>query len=179
MAGTRAATGSTQRRTRALTLTTPAQTCARSCHWCGSCSRTLFRIVGVDLTIDTTNSSEITSRHADGSLDLGLIARNFALIPDPIGTVLSDYAPTGDWGAIARRQNAEIVQGTWRSVVVGMARTPNAGAHREENHADGAAGHPDCLVSAERLLCLRASRARSSRRHGADIWPSGVERLAQ
>lgn len=68
-----------------------------------------FRIVGVDLTIDTTNSSEITSRHADGSLDLGLIARNFALIPDPIGTVLSDYAPTGDWGAMGW-QNAEIVE---------------------------------------------------------------------
>lgn len=68
-----------------------------------------FRAVGVELTIDTTNSSEITSRHADGSLDLGLIARNFALIPNPIGTVLSDYAPTGDWGAMGW-QNAEIVE---------------------------------------------------------------------
>ncbi len=67
-----------------------------------------FRAIGVDLTIDTTNSSEITSRHVDGSLDLGLIARNFALIPDPIGTVLSDYAPTGDWGAMGW-QNDEIV----------------------------------------------------------------------
>lgn len=67
-----------------------------------------FRAIGVALTIDTTNSSEITSRHADGSLDLGLIARNFALIPDPIGTVLSDYAPTGDWGAM-NWQNGEIV----------------------------------------------------------------------
>ncbi|WP_375691752.1 ABC transporter substrate-binding protein [Pseudooceanicola sp. LIPI14-2-Ac024] len=67
-----------------------------------------FRDIGVELTIDTTNSSEITSRHADGSLDLGLIARNFALIPNPIGTVLSDYAPTGDWGAMGW-ENAEIV----------------------------------------------------------------------
>ena len=67
-----------------------------------------FREIGVELTIDTTNSSEITSRHADGSLDLGLIARNFALIPNPIGTVLSDYAPTGDWGAMGW-QNDEIV----------------------------------------------------------------------
>lgn len=68
-----------------------------------------FRAVGVELAIDTTNSSEITSRHADGSLDLGLIARNFALIPNPIGTVLSDYAPTGDWGAMGW-QNDEIVE---------------------------------------------------------------------
>ena len=42
----------------------------------------------------------IPARHADGSLDLGLVARNFSLVPDPIGTVLSDYAPTGDWGAM-------------------------------------------------------------------------------
>ncbi|WP_158969879.1 ABC transporter substrate-binding protein [Chachezhania sediminis] len=67
-----------------------------------------FRAIGVDLTIDTTNSSEITSRHADGSLDLGLIARNFGLIPNPIGTVLSDYAPSGDWGAMGW-DNAEMV----------------------------------------------------------------------
>lgn len=66
-----------------------------------------FRAVGIDLSIDTTNSSEITSRHADGSLDLGLIARNFGLIPNPVGTVLSDYAPTGDWGAMGW-QNDEI-----------------------------------------------------------------------
>ncbi|MGI3169931.1 ABC transporter substrate-binding protein [Pseudooceanicola sp. C21-150M6] len=68
-----------------------------------------FREIGVELTIDTTNSSEITSRHADGSLDLGLIARNFGLIPNPVGTVLSDYAPTGDWGAMGW-QNDEIVE---------------------------------------------------------------------
>lgn len=67
-----------------------------------------FREIGVALTIDTTNSSEITSRHADGTLDLGLIARNFALIPNPIGTVLADYAPTGDWGAMGW-ENDEIV----------------------------------------------------------------------
>ena len=59
-----------------------------------------FRAIGVELAIDVTNSSAIPARHADGSLDLGLVARNFSLIPDPIGTVLSDYAPTGDWGAM-------------------------------------------------------------------------------
>ena len=59
-----------------------------------------FRAVGIELTIDTTNSSEIPSGHQDGSLELGLIARNFSLIPDPIGTVLSDYVEGGDWGAM-------------------------------------------------------------------------------
>lgn len=56
--------------------------------------------VGVELTIDSTNSSEIPVRHGDGSLDLALLARNFALVPDPIGTILTDYATGGDWGAM-------------------------------------------------------------------------------
>lgn len=68
-----------------------------------------FRAIGVDLTINTTNSSEIAAGHADGTLDLGLIARNFGLIPNPIGTVLSDFAPTGDWGAMGW-ENAEMVE---------------------------------------------------------------------
>lgn len=59
-----------------------------------------FRAIGVEVTIDTTNSSAIPAGHQDGSLDLALIARNFSLIPDPIGTVLSDYVGNGDWGAM-------------------------------------------------------------------------------
>ncbi len=60
----------------------------------------MFRDIGVAVTIDSTNSSEIPARHAAGTLELGLLARNFALVPDPIGTVMQDYAPTGDWGAM-------------------------------------------------------------------------------
>lgn len=57
--------------------------------------------IGVSLTINSTNSSEIPAKHQDGSLDLGLMARNFALVPDPIGTMLTDYGPKGgDWGAM-------------------------------------------------------------------------------
>ncbi|CAM3311986.1 ABC transporter substrate-binding protein [Paracoccus nototheniae] len=63
--------------------------------------------IGVAVTIDSTNSSEIPVRHADGSLDLALLARNFALVPDPIGTILTDYAQDGDWGAMGW-QNAEF-----------------------------------------------------------------------
>ena len=72
-----------------------------------------FRAIGVELTIDTTNSSEIPAGHQDGSLDLGLIARNFSLIPDPIGTVLSDYVEGGDWGAMNWQDEAfaTLVQG--------------------------------------------------------------------
>jgi peptide/nickel transport system substrate-binding protein len=67
-----------------------------------------FRAIGVEVTINSTNSSEIPAGHQAGTLELGLLARNFALIPDPIGTILSDYAPGGDWGAMGW-QNDEIV----------------------------------------------------------------------
>jgi peptide/nickel transport system substrate-binding protein len=57
--------------------------------------------IGVSLTINSTNSSEIPAKHQDGTLELALMARNFALVPDPIGTMLSDYGPKGgDWGAM-------------------------------------------------------------------------------
>lgn len=67
-----------------------------------------FRAIGVEVTINSTNSSEIPAGHQAGTLELGLLARNFALIPEPIGTVLSDYAPSGDWGAMGW-ENPEIV----------------------------------------------------------------------
>ncbi len=57
--------------------------------------------IGVALTINSTNSSEIPAKHQDASLELALMARNFALVPDPIGTMLTDYGPGGgDWGAM-------------------------------------------------------------------------------
>lgn len=67
-----------------------------------------LRAIGVAVTINSTNSSEIPAGHQAGTLELGLLARNFALIPEPIGTVLSDFAPTGDWGAMGW-DNPEIV----------------------------------------------------------------------
>ncbi|MFN3273364.1 MAG: ABC transporter substrate-binding protein [Paracoccus sp. (in: a-proteobacteria)] len=60
----------------------------------------MFAEIGVEVTIDSTNSSEVPVRHADGTLDIALFARNFALVPDPLGTFLTDYAPGGDWGAM-------------------------------------------------------------------------------
>lgn len=60
----------------------------------------MFRDVGIAVTINSTNSSEIPARHAAGTMELGLLARNFALVPDPVGTLLQDYAPSGDWGAM-------------------------------------------------------------------------------
>ncbi|ALM52588.1 ABC transporter substrate-binding protein [Halomonas huangheensis] len=57
--------------------------------------------LGVDVSVNVGNSSEIPSSHQDGSLDMGLLARNFGLVPDPLATIRQDFGPEGgDWGAM-------------------------------------------------------------------------------
>lgn len=62
-----------------------------------------FAAVGAKPVINSTNFSEIPAKHNDGTLSTALFARNFALVPDPVGTLLQDYAPGGDWGAMGWR----------------------------------------------------------------------------
>ena len=65
-----------------------------------------FRAVGIKLDVAIGNSSEIPSGHHDGSLELALFARNFGLVPDPLGTILLDYDQKGsDWGAMNWRND--------------------------------------------------------------------------
>ena len=60
-----------------------------------------WKAVGVELKVAVGNSSEIPAGHQDGSLQLGLYARNYALVPDPLVTLLGDLAPAGaDWGVM-------------------------------------------------------------------------------
>lgn len=59
-----------------------------------------FAAVGAKPVINSTNFSEIPAKHNDGTLSTALFARNFALVPDPVGSLLQDYAPGGDWGAM-------------------------------------------------------------------------------
>lgn len=59
-----------------------------------------FAAVGAKPVINSTNFSEIPAKHNDGTLSTALFARNFAMVPDPVGTLLQDYAPGGDWGAM-------------------------------------------------------------------------------
>ena len=60
-----------------------------------------LRGLGMDVTVAVVNSSEIPAGHKDGTLQMALMARNFSLVPDPLGTVLQDYAaPGGDWGTM-------------------------------------------------------------------------------
>jgi peptide/nickel transport system substrate-binding protein len=69
-----------------------------------------LRTVGIDVQVSVGNSSDIPAGHRDGTLDLALLARNYALVPDPLGTMLEDFgAQGGDWGAM-RWQNAELAQ---------------------------------------------------------------------
>lgn len=60
-----------------------------------------LREIGIDMQIAVGVSSDIPAGHRDGSLEAALLARNFSLVPDPIGTLLADFGPQGgDWGAM-------------------------------------------------------------------------------
>jgi len=57
--------------------------------------------VGGKVDVRIGNSSDIPAGHKDGSLELALYARNYALVPDPLVTLIQDFAPEGaDWGAM-------------------------------------------------------------------------------
>ncbi len=60
-----------------------------------------WRQIGIDVAVSVGNFSDIPAGHQDGSLEMGLYARNYALVPDPIGALLQDFAPQGgDWGVM-------------------------------------------------------------------------------
>jgi peptide/nickel transport system substrate-binding protein len=62
--------------------------------------------VGVEIKVDVSNSSEIPAGHADGSLELALLTRHFALVADPLVTVADTFAPEGsDWGVLNWRDS--------------------------------------------------------------------------
>lgn len=68
-----------------------------------------FKQIGIDMVVSVGNSSEIPSGHQDGTLELGLLARNYSLVPDPIGTLLQDFGQQGgDWGAMGWR-SAQVI----------------------------------------------------------------------
>jgi peptide/nickel transport system substrate-binding protein len=67
-----------------------------------------LRDAGIEVKVAIVNSSEIPAGHRDGTLQMALLARNFSLVPDPLGTMLQDFGPQGgDWGAM-NWSNAEL-----------------------------------------------------------------------
>lgn len=78
------------------------------------------RAVGIDLQVAVMNPSDIPAGHRDGTLEIGLAARNFSLVPDPMGTVLADFGTRGgDWGAMgwSSPELAEALQALQRTDV--------------------------------------------------------------
>lgn len=66
-----------------------------------------WRAIGVELEVTVANYSIIPEGHKDGTLEVALYARNYALTPDPIGTVLQDFGKGGgDWGAMGWESEA-------------------------------------------------------------------------
>nr|WP_315251637.1 ABC transporter substrate-binding protein [uncultured Duganella sp.] len=60
-----------------------------------------MRQIGIAVTVIVGNSSDIPAGHRSGSLEMGLVARNFGTTPDPTATMIGDYsAGGGDWGAM-------------------------------------------------------------------------------
>lgn len=68
-----------------------------------------FKQVGLEVAVAVTNSGEIPAGHRDGTLQMALAARNFSLVPDPLGTLLQDFGPNGgDWGAMGWKNEPMI-----------------------------------------------------------------------
>lgn len=60
-----------------------------------------WRALGIDVEISVANYSEIPAGHQDGTLHIGLYARNYGGSPDPISAVIADFGENGgDWGAM-------------------------------------------------------------------------------
>ncbi|MDO4232646.1 MAG: ABC transporter substrate-binding protein [Lautropia sp.] len=60
-----------------------------------------WKKLGVAVKVNIGNSGDIPLAHRDGSLQVGLTARNYGTVPDPIGSVAQDFSPKGgDWGAM-------------------------------------------------------------------------------
>lgn len=120
--------------------------------------------VGVDVLVDVTNSSEIPSRHADGTLQLGLLARHLALVTDPLVTASETFAEEGsDWGVMGWR-NDEVVA----AIDDLEAGTDEAGAERDRAVIATAAQEELPLIP---VAWYRMNAAVSTRVHGFVMDP--------
>lgn len=60
-----------------------------------------LRGVGVEINIRLGNMAQTPAGHNDDTLELALVNRSFMLIPDPVGSLLEDYAEGGgEFGAM-------------------------------------------------------------------------------
>lgn len=73
-----------------------------------------WRDIGVALEVAVGNASEIPSGHHDNSLEVGLVGRNYGLVPNPLGSLMDDIGSDansmgGDWGTMNWRDE-EVAQ---------------------------------------------------------------------
>lgn len=67
-----------------------------------------MRNMGIKLNVSIESSSSIPLGHVENTLEMGLMARNYGKISNPLGAILQDYGPKGgDWGAM-NWSNAEL-----------------------------------------------------------------------
>lgn len=60
-----------------------------------------LRQAGIEAKVSVNNSSAIPAGHHDGSLDMGMLARNYGVVRDPFVVVTEDFRTGGgDWGAM-------------------------------------------------------------------------------
>ncbi len=60
-----------------------------------------WRQLGIGIEVAIGNSGDIPLGHRDGTLELGLAARNYGNLPDPVASLAQDFSPKGgDWGAM-------------------------------------------------------------------------------
>lgn len=69
-----------------------------------------WRELGVDLEVAVSNASAIPSGHHDDTLEVGLVGRNYGLVPNPLVSLLDDIGGTpegmgGDWGTMNWRDD--------------------------------------------------------------------------
>ena len=64
---------------------------------------------GIAVQVNIGNSGDIPLAHRNGTLQLGLAARNYGTVPDPTGTLLQDFGPEGgDWGAMGWKSDSAL-----------------------------------------------------------------------
>ncbi|MFJ4156677.1 ABC transporter substrate-binding protein [Pseudomonas sp. NPDC089752] len=60
-----------------------------------------MREVGIAVDVAVENASAIPAAYQDGSLQMALFSRNYALVPDPLVTLYGDFAHGGaEWGPL-------------------------------------------------------------------------------
>jgi hypothetical protein len=129
-----------------------------------------FRAIGIEVTINSTNSSEIPAGHEAGTLELGASRAQLRADPRP-----DRHGPVG---LRAGRRLGRDGMGERRDRRARAGAGPRRGrrCRTRPHHGDpsgGPAGHPDRLVSAD----AGRARRRRGRRHrpvGAQLRPCGA-----